>query len=1113
MIEKTLLIIVLTLAFSVPVPSAAKAADAENASADAMETVFGDNCLIRSSGKTRYQTSIKNADLLCNAVGEEQFDAIIVSCGEKYPDALAGSYLAAIKKAPIIIVSSNPGDSSLNDASGYIYSKLKNGGTVYILGGTGAVPSSLESIVLFSRPDASVSRLAGADRYETNLKNLKEAGAGTETELIVCNGENYADALSASALGKPILMVNRSAAKLTGSQMKYIAAAGFSDFCILGGTGAVPAAIDDIILSIVPDAKIDRVSGKDRYDTSVRIAERFFSLPDCIALATGEKFPDGLTGGSLAYPIGAPLILTYDSETCNMKIRDYSIKERANRILVFGGEASVPQTSADIIVSRSPLAEWKLSEGSGAAAGCTGTNALPAVIRWGVWLNNATFGKVLDFSTEGSGARIDGFDLSGKESLAVSAWIMAPVREKVERVIASQCGNTSETGFRLFLDENGQLCFSCSGLGDIHGSGVALTDGKWHHVLVSYDEGCVSYYIDRQEAGRFEAAGSAGFSSEAMCIGSDADGRFSFDGSIAQVRIFDCGVLPVQASDTVLIESDNEPASPRMKLSKGIVIDRRQYYGPVPYDWEGQTVRENDIINCRDMGFDHVKILLTPNHLITDDGSLISENMAYITQVIGYVEKIGYRCILCIHPEGDFKSTYLGDTDRFEILLKWYGELAAYIGEHWDADTVALQLMTEPGNNSSAVSWSWMSDRMWGAVRNVLPDHTLLTSSDEYGHIERIKTMSPASDSNLIYTFTTYEPYTIGWYYYNTNHGEMTAWSYVHDIPYPLEDGVDYTSAVEYAISDVPEEMKAGIRKQLMAYVRGEYDGKWTSRVNCYDSLYNAGWHMMRAKSLDDWRQRYGGNIHIMCVEFGCMDSETPKNLWESAAPCFGITDEKRIEFVADLVRSFESYDIGWSYWSYNEAHTVFRTDAHVYGTSPDPENAKNMFDYKLLSEALGVTPLVSDSDSVIIKTDSTDGWFGSQMVSEHSSDSPCGAWLSASERDQNGYIVFANSFARLDLKRYEGGSLHTWIYVEDKTKLAECCLEITSSGAPDDQESAWIILSQITDNGWNELTLPLDSAMLSGGGVDLGGVNYFRLYMNLMGNTKAGIGKIEIKK
>lgn len=743
---------------------------------------------------------------------------------------------------------------------------------------------------------------------------------------------------------------------------------------------------------------------------------------------------------------------------------------------------------------------------------------------WGVWLNNNTFGKVLDFSTEGSHVYVQNSKLNLGSSFSVSAWIMAPVRGDHDRVILMQgapAKNDAELdGFRLYLDgENDHaLAFEASGLTVSGHSGVGLADGKWHHVLVSVSGSTLTYYIDGKSVSTASVSGTIAASSKDLFIGSDTAANNGFDGSLAEVRIFNSAVSPAKATATVLNTKDNEPQQPRMDLQKGITIDRRQYYSPVPDPSEGQTVTEADIINCKNMGFDHVKLLLTPNHLMRDDGTLIEENMAYITQVIQYVVDNDFRCILCIHPEGDFKMIYLKNLQNFEDLLIWYGELAKYIGAHWDADTVALQLMTEPANNNMTVSWSWMSDRMWGAVRNVLPDHTILTSSDRWGNIEQLKFMSPASDSNLIYTFTTYEPYTIGWYYYGTVYGSKDAWSYVHDIPYPVEEGVDYTEAIEYAISDVPESLKEGIRKELWAYVRGEYDGKRTDMPNNYDSLYNRQWHMLRAKSLDDWRQRNGGNIHIMCVEFGCMDAATPARLWDSAGPTYGITDEKRLEFTKDVIDSFEAYDIDWTYWSYNEAHTIFRTDVHSYGVSPDPEAARNMFDYKMLIDVMGLTPLVEanaeleteafDPSWLVINSfESVGNWNGTGLkVSYDEPPTGFGCVVSDTQDAGGATVLMATYSTPKDMSSYADGYAHIWIYVENVSNLVGGQIELCSSGGPDMYETSWNLTAYVTQSGWNELYLPLNKAGQGNKPADLSAIDYIRIFFLQNGEGRVGV-------
>lgn len=57
------------------------------------------------------------------------------------------------------------------------------------------------------------------------------------------------------------------------------------------------------------------ITGKNRYETSAKVAERFFSAPEGAVLAYGEDYPDGLCGGSLANAIGGPLLLSRNGRT------------------------------------------------------------------------------------------------------------------------------------------------------------------------------------------------------------------------------------------------------------------------------------------------------------------------------------------------------------------------------------------------------------------------------------------------------------------------------------------------------------------------------------------------------------------------------------------------------------------------------------------------------------------------------------------------------------------------------------------------------------------------------------------------------------------------------
>ncbi len=288
---KKLLSIFLSILFLASVPLGAAA-----------QSQTGDRELIRVKGKTRYETSFAIADETKAKMGVDKFDNIIIASGTGFADALAGSYLAKVKAAPILMASGK--NDNINNLKLYIQANLAENGTVYILGGTAAVNQQTED-VLNDISGITVKRLKGKTRYETNIEILKEAEVYDE-DILVATGITFADSLSASAAGKPILLVDGKKS-LSAIQKIYLDSLSTNNLYIIGGTGAVGENYESELSAY---GNIERVKGKSRYETSVAIAEKFFANPDYAVIAYAENFPDGLCGGPLAMTTNAPLILT-----------------------------------------------------------------------------------------------------------------------------------------------------------------------------------------------------------------------------------------------------------------------------------------------------------------------------------------------------------------------------------------------------------------------------------------------------------------------------------------------------------------------------------------------------------------------------------------------------------------------------------------------------------------------------------------------------------------------------------------------------------------------------------------------------------------------------------
>ena len=181
----------------------------------------------------------------------------------------------------------------------------------------------------------NVIRLSGSDRYETNLAILREAGVASGAEILVCTGSNFADSLSASATGMPILLVNNQTGELTPAQQEFLSLAE-ARFCIVGGTSAVS---NDLGVGLIKYGHTRRLSGADRYETSVLVAESFFVRPSAAVLAYAQNFPDGLCGGALASFMSTPLLLTRTGSGSTAAI--YTSQNTITRGYVLGGSGLI----------------------------------------------------------------------------------------------------------------------------------------------------------------------------------------------------------------------------------------------------------------------------------------------------------------------------------------------------------------------------------------------------------------------------------------------------------------------------------------------------------------------------------------------------------------------------------------------------------------------------------------------------------------------------------------------------------------------------------------------------------------------------------------------------
>jgi putative cell wall-binding protein len=276
----------------------------------------------RLSGADRFATAV--------AISAAEFPtahtagAVVLARSDDYPDALVGTTLAAARTAPLLFSS---GGSLPLQTQTEIQRVLPAGGTVYLLGGTSAIPASVAATL--SSLSYLVVRYAGADRYGTALA-VADA-LGDPSTVLLATGTNFPDALAAgpAAAHAGGIVLLTAGTVLPATVSAYLVAHPGKVYAIGG-----PA--------IIADPPATSVVGSDRYATAVAVASRFFTVPTAVGVASGVTFADALAGGPLLAHAGGPLLLS-DPNALSASTSGYLTTNKATLPLtwLFGGTNAV----------------------------------------------------------------------------------------------------------------------------------------------------------------------------------------------------------------------------------------------------------------------------------------------------------------------------------------------------------------------------------------------------------------------------------------------------------------------------------------------------------------------------------------------------------------------------------------------------------------------------------------------------------------------------------------------------------------------------------------------------------------------------------------------------
>lgn len=261
------------------------------------------------SGDSRFTTAVE--------VSKERFkdgeaEAIILVGEDAIVDGLASAPLASQKNAPILLSKKDSLPSEIEAEILRVLGSNLSSKKIYIVGGESKVSKETEE-KLSKLGVSKVERVSGEDRFETSLEIAKQLKDTFKTAFVV-GGNGEADAMSISAraaqFGAPIIVTGN---ELDANAEKLLKG---KELEIVGGENSVSKEVEDKLVDIDLNNKVERLAGENRKDTNAKVINKYYAGATKAYVAKdgyvggNGQLVDALTAAPLAASSKAPIVLT-----------------------------------------------------------------------------------------------------------------------------------------------------------------------------------------------------------------------------------------------------------------------------------------------------------------------------------------------------------------------------------------------------------------------------------------------------------------------------------------------------------------------------------------------------------------------------------------------------------------------------------------------------------------------------------------------------------------------------------------------------------------------------------------------------------------------------------
>ncbi|MBC2721486.1 S8 family serine peptidase [Desulfosporosinus sp.] len=256
-------------------------------------------------------------------------DTVLLAQVNQFPDALAGAPLAYKLQAPILL---SPSPGLTEDVREELQRLAPK--TIYLLGGPAALSAQIEKEL---RQTYEVKRLYGYTAEGTAQAIAEELG--TKGKAVLASVRSFQDALVISSWaarqGIPILLTQPQI--LSPDTQSALQELSVTESLVIGGTAVVGAKVMDKL------PFPSRISGITAYDTAAAVLQAYPPTTSRIEIATGENYPDALTGAVRAAFYGSRVVLVPTQSMIPANLASLLKSWQGLQVESLGGVAALPE--------------------------------------------------------------------------------------------------------------------------------------------------------------------------------------------------------------------------------------------------------------------------------------------------------------------------------------------------------------------------------------------------------------------------------------------------------------------------------------------------------------------------------------------------------------------------------------------------------------------------------------------------------------------------------------------------------------------------------------------------------------------------------------------------